>query len=211
MKRIFNLAFLISSGFFFLLSCTNAPKGKQLENKSVVSATTDQPEWEVRLNRKEVLSGKATILLPYEFELMDTEMVSSKYPIAGHRPKEVYTNKEGTINIALNYTQNKTEEKDLQEVKKTLESQLNQPTIEFIQSNTQEINGQKFIQLEFITPAADSKIYNLLQITSFEGRSVLFTFNCTVDNLKGWEAIGKQILQSIEMNVIAPTGSNSWL
>ena len=201
MKRIFNLAFLISFGL--LLSCENSPGAKNLdEKKSNVFDTTQvavRDQSKIRLSRKTVLSGKATMLIPEGFELMDVEMLASKYPQTGHQPTEVYTNEEGTINIALNYTQNKAEEKDLSGVKKTMESQFNQPTIEFNQSSMQEINGRKYIQLEFVTPAVDSRIYNFIQITSFEGRLAMFTFNCTGNYRKAWEATGKKIMQSIEM------------
>jgi len=80
-----------------------------------------------------------------------------------------------------------------------MERQFKQPTIEFVQSSMPEINGRKYIQLEFVTPAADSKIYNLLQITSLERRLALFTFNCTENYRKDWEATVKEIMQSIEM------------
>ncbi len=158
-----------------------------------------QAQGEVSLNQKEVLSGKAMMLIPKMFKLMDLRILASKYPITGHRPTEVYTNKEGTINIALNYTQNKAEEKDLPGLKKTMESQFNQPNIEFIQSSLQRINGQQYVQLEFVTPAADSRIYNLLQITSLEGGLAMFTFNCTENLRKDWEATGKEIMRSIKM------------
>jgi hypothetical protein len=55
----------------------------------------------------------------------------------------------------------------------------------------QEIKGGKYTQLEFVTPAADSKIYNLLQIASLEGRLAMFTFNCTENYRKDWEATAK--------------------
>lgn len=32
---------------------------------------------------------------------MGLEMLKTKYPIEGHRPTEVYTNEEGTINTVL--------------------------------------------------------------------------------------------------------------
>lgn len=200
-KNIFIV--LLSSGLFVLLSCTNSPAVKQLESKADVSTITHQPavksQIDIPLNRKTVLSGKATMLIPEGFELMNAEMMASKYSKTGYQPTEVYTNEEGTINIALNYTHNKAEEKDLQGMKTTMEGQFKQPTIEFIQSSLQEINGRKYISMEFITPASDSRIYNLIQITSLEGRLAMFTFNCTENYRKDWQITGKKIMKSIEM------------
>ncbi len=194
-------ALLISSGLFFLVSCANSPgtEHSDIKEASVSGTTQAAVKQDNELSRKTVLSGKATILIPEEFQLMDAEMLAAKYPQTGHQPTEVYTNEEGTINIALNHTQNKAEEKDLAGVKKAMESQFKQPTIEFIQSSMPEINDRKYIQLEFVTPAVDSKIYNLLQITSLEGHLAMFTFNRTENYRKEWEATGKEIMQSIEM------------
>jgi hypothetical protein len=125
-KSIFNLAYL-SSGLFFMLSCANSPSIKHSDIKETnVSDTTQavKKQGNAALSRIAVLSGNATMLLPDEFERMDAGILSSKYLQKGHQPTEVYTNEEGTINIALNYTQNKAEEKDLPAVKKTMESQF---------------------------------------------------------------------------------------
>lgn len=191
LKKLF--IFLIS--FSLLLSCTNSPSVKQSENK----IKGIQIQIDVPLNRKTVLSGKATMLIPGAFKMMSARMLASKYQKIGHQPTEVYTNETGTINVALNHTQNKADEKDLPSVKKIMESQFNQPSVKFIRSSMQEINYRKYIRLEFVTSATDSEIYNLLQITSFEGRLTMFTFNCTENYRKDWERFGKEIMQSIVM------------
>lgn len=181
--------FLLSYGLFILLSCTSSPAVKQPAGGKPDGFT---------LNRKEVLSGKATMLIPEGFKLMNEEMLDSKYPKTGHQPTEVYTNSEGTINLALNYTQNQAQEKDLPEIKSTMEGQFKQPSIEFIQSRMQTIGGHEFVTLEFITPAVDSRIFNLLYITTIEGSLAMFSFNCIEDHRKEWEATGKKIMNSIE-------------
>ncbi|NOU15927.1 MAG: hypothetical protein HOO91_00010 [Bacteroidales bacterium] len=94
--------YLLVLSVLFLLSCnsgvnkkSNESEGSQLNyNKSSV----------IQLKSKSVLNKKLVVQLPLGFTLMDFEMLKAKYPIEGHRPTEVYTNEEGTINIAFNHT-----------------------------------------------------------------------------------------------------------
>jgi hypothetical protein len=130
---------------------------------------------------------------------MNAETLALKYPSAGHRPSEVYTNERGTINVALNHTQNKATEANLPDVKKAMETQFNRAPFTFIKSELKEMNGSQFVILEFISPAVDTKIYNLMAIASLEGRLVMTTFNCTEAERKEWEPVGKKIISSITL------------
>jgi len=146
-----------------------------------------------------VLSNSLVINIPANFLLMSSETLTLKYPSAGHRPSEVYTNEKSTINIALNHTQNKATEANLPDVKKVMETQFNRASFTFIKSELKEMNGSQFVILEFISPAVDTKIYNLMAIASLEGRLVMITFNCTEAEMKEWEPIGKRIIGSINL------------
>lgn len=154
---------------------------------------------EVLLVKKSVLNGKASLLIPDDFALMDVNTIARKYPVAGHRPSEVYTNQNGTINIALNHTANNANESDLEGVKKIMDAQFQKPPFEFLRSDIKILNGKKFVILEFVSPAVDTKIYNLMAITSLEGRLAMITFNCTNNHVKDWKQVGKKIIESIEI------------
>lgn len=187
---------LLFIGILFSAYCSSSGKEKLEDNQ--VAAQSEVVTGDT-LKQKPVLSGKATMLIPSQFSLMSSEMLNLKYPSKGHQPSEVYTNNEGTINIALNHTQNKAGEENLAEVKKAMEGQFNRPPINFIKSEIREINGSKVIVMEFVSPAADTMIYNLMVITSLEGRLIMITFNCTESHRKEWEPIGKRIIESIKV------------
>jgi hypothetical protein len=161
------------------------------------SGYTNDPE--PFLVKKSVLQKKATMLVPQEFVLMDENAIAKKYPSVGHQPSEVYTNKGGTINIALNHTKNPAKESDLEGVKKVMDAQFNVPSIDFIRSEIKVMHGKKFIVMEFVSQAADTKIYNLMAITSLEGRLAMITFNCTDNYRKDWVPTGKKIIESIQV------------
>ncbi len=85
----------------FLISCTTGENKTATSNKAIEQALSGS-----KLEAKSVMNGKLSVLLPSGFTLMGLEMLKAKYPIEGHRPTEVYTNEEGTINTAFNHTQN---------------------------------------------------------------------------------------------------------
>jgi hypothetical protein len=151
------------------------------------------------LKKQALLSGKVVMLIPSMFLLMDAETLALKYPSEGHRPSEVYTNAKSTINIAINHTANMAKVENLPEIRKVMEKQFNRAPFMFIKSELNEINGSQFIILEFVSPAVDTKIYNLMAIASFEGRLVVITFNCTEAERKDWEPIGRKIIASITL------------
>lgn len=165
-----------------------------------VSSGWNFPDYQsVNLAPRKILSGKGSMLLPEDFVLMDAQSIAKKYPTAGHRPTEVYTNPGGTINIALNHTRNVAKESDLEGVKQVMDAQFNRPSIDFIGSEIRDVKGKKFIILEFVSQAVDTKIYNLMAIGSLEGRLVMATFNCTDNFRKDWQPVAKKIIGSIEV------------
>jgi hypothetical protein len=176
------------------------PRIKLLVTIAIICLGTDVASQSIS-SLKEVyaLNKGVMIFIPVNFSVMDAETLALKYPNAGHRPSEVYTNERGTINVALNHTQNKATEANLPDVKKAMETQFNRAPFTFIKSELKEMNGSQFVILEFISPAVDTKIYNLMAIASLEGRLVMITFNCTEAERKEWEATGKKIIGSITL------------
>jgi hypothetical protein len=144
--------------------------------------------------------GKIDVLIPDDFVVMEAAKVLVKYPSKQGAIFQVYTDKDATVNIAFEHTPNKTMLEDLPAIKQVFEQQLNQPGIDFRKSEIRKINGRDFIVLEMITPAADTRVYNQMFVTSFEGRLLISTFNCTIDKLKEWQPIAEQILSSIKVN-----------
>jgi hypothetical protein len=149
---------------------------------------------------KNVLNNKLSILLPIDFVLMQNRILEVKYPIAERRPSEVYTDESGAINIALNLTQNQVDQEQLLEVEKALKAQFTStPNITFNSSELRSINGQKYVILDFYSQAVDTKIYNLMFVTSLNNKMLIGTFNCTVEHLTQWKSVGQKIINSLKV------------
>jgi len=151
----------------------------------------------VKLN---LIDNKITVDLPSSFELMTEKMLEAKYP-SNNRPTLVYTNKDGTINFAFNHTNNSIPADKLPEVLPVFVQQFNSsyPQIEWIKKNVGKVNKKDFIKLEFITPAMDSKIYNIMYVTVLEGRLLMSSFNCLESQMKDWSKDAKKSLNSIKI------------
>ena len=153
------------------------------------------------LVEKPILGGKGTALLPSDFELMSEEMLKVKYPPTSRRPGEVYTDYKAEINVIFDHTRDKVNPEGLVGIKDKMVGRFSQiPGMTLLNHHMQTVNGREFFVIEFISPALDTEVYNLMFGTSYEARLLMGTFNCTVANRPEWEQIGKEIVNSIKLN-----------
>ena len=61
------------------------------------------------------------------------------------------------------------------------------------------MNGRKVGFVELITPAIDTKVYNLIFFTDLNGQLLLCTFNCTEKNIGQWQPAAKEIMASLKL------------
>lgn len=205
------ITYLILATFLTMFSCKNLSddqKAEQLlakiDSTIIVDHVKSKSELtklkDIALKNRKVLNNKLSILLPSDFDLMPEEMLNIKYPIESHRPTEVYTNMNGTVNVAFNFTKNNATKGDLLGYKSLFEQQFSSnPQIDFRKSKLKQINGQDFIIIEFVTPAVDTHIYNKLFITSLNSRLLICTFNCTLELFEIWESTSNEIVNSVKI------------
>ena len=151
----------------------------------------------IELEKREILNDKVEILLPKNFGIMPDDMLQLKYPSA-NRPALVYSDEDGTVNIAFNHTANKASQKEIEKYKDVFVSTFKSsyPTAVWGEKGVKEINGRKVGFLEVTTPAIDTKIYNLLFFTDVEGKLLICTFNCTSKKKSAWVESAKKIFNS---------------
>ena len=139
----------------------------------------------------ELLKGKVLVHLPDDFSLMDEEMLATKYP-ASNRPTLVYSNEDGSVNFAFNHTSNQIAEDKLPEVLPAFVRQFNSiyPKIQWLKKDVEKVNGK-----DFITPAVDTRIYNLMYVTELEGEMLMCSFNCMESQKSEWASKAKESLE----------------
>lgn len=171
------------------VSVTEIPKASESKTKENI------------LVLKKMLYDEVEILVPQNFRLMNAEELSLKYENKADKSTEAYANTDGTINIAFQHKQNPCTLEQLPLLKEQLTGEFkNTPRIKEVKkSEIQKINGRDFVIIEFISEAMDTKVYNLMFITSLDNRILLASFNCTVTQMPEWKQIGEQIVKSVKI------------
>ncbi|MGC5327309.1 hypothetical protein [Brevibacillus sp. SYSU BS000544] len=154
----------------------------------------------IPLEERSILSEKIKIRMPKSFKVMSQEMASFKYP-SERRPGLIYTDTSASINIAFNHIPTSLVESEMKKftdamvqiVKKT------QPAAQWIGEGIRETNGHQIGYCECITPALDTDVYQLMFFISLEGKALLCTFNCTIDQMEDWQPIARGVLESVEI------------
>ena len=142
-------------------------------------------------------NNKLRLSVPDYFTEMSSAMKHSKYP-RGNSPDVVYTDEDGAVNVALNYTAAAMLDNDIATMQNRLLQQLQAANSIDLTTRTETINGSEFAVFEFMSQAIDTRVYNLMFLTELDGRMLLGTFNCT-EALKGeWQPRAKEILASVQ-------------
>lgn len=142
-------------------------------------------------------NNKLRLSVPDYFTEMSSEMKYAKYP-RGNSPDVVYTDEDGAVNVALNYTATAISHNDIAAMQNRLLQQLQAANPIDLTTRTETINGSEFAVFEFMSQAIDTRVYNLMFLTELDGRMLLGTFNCT-EALKGeWQPRAKEILASVQ-------------
>lgn len=152
----------------------------------------------IELEKKKIFDDKVEILLPREFGIMPEKMLKLKYP-SQNRPTLVYSDENGAVNIAFNHTSSNATQGQLESYKTYFISTFKSvyPTAVWEEDGIKEINGRKVGFIKVTTPAIDTKVFNFLFFTDFEGRLLICTFNCTVEKKSEWIAAADKIFNSL--------------
>ena len=150
------------------------------------------------LEKRRIYTNRVEILVPKGFTNMPAAMVNRKYPSA-NRPNVIFTDADGTVNVAFNHTTNRVTQAQMEAVKESMVASFKRsfPSAKWRGSGVRVINGRKVGYCELVTPAADQNVYNLLFFTDLDGRLLMCTFNCIEKKLGEWQEPARQIMRSL--------------
>ncbi|MFX3633297.1 MAG: hypothetical protein ACE3L7_30550 [Candidatus Pristimantibacillus sp.] len=151
--------------------------------------------------KQRLLEDKIAVYMPKSFKLMTPSAAAIKYP-SERRPGLIFTNDIGTINLAFNYTVNPLDESDIEPFRDAMVEMLKrmQPVLQWYEDGIKEIDGRSIGYCEFLTPAMNVNLYNLMFFVSLEDRALLCTFNCIEDEMVDWKKIAINIMDTFEWN-----------
>ncbi|WP_058914430.1 hypothetical protein [Entomohabitans teleogrylli] len=162
----------------------------------LLSACDNGGKTEVDANATKILDGKASIVMPEGFVRMPQEMLEARYP-AEQRPQEAwYVESEGgKVAIVFNLTDNAISEAQVPKLAEIMKQQMSDfsPSISEV-----TVNGRKMSRLEMTTPTEEGNIYNLMQISSRDGKFLLSAFNTAEELKEKYAPAGQAALSSLK-------------
>ena len=85
----------------------------------------------------------------------------------------------------------------LQTLYQGIDKILNKP--EWVEHSVLQIGNLRWIYMEFIVPAIDTNIHNIMLLTPHKGKTLMFNFNATVEDFANDEAKLRQAIESIRL------------
>lgn len=151
----------------------------------------------IPFNERVIIEKRLYMIIPADFELMPIEIAEIKYPNEG-RPDIIFSNEDGSININFKLIEDKLKARDVKTVKDLLQQEMVEKNTECKMVSSAVIEGDTRIgYFDFISPAFDGDIYNLMFLFPLDEQIVLGSFNCMHFDMAGWLEIAVQMLRSI--------------
>lgn len=167
---------------------------REEEILNTFNITTKSGE-EIELEYKNFENGEFYLKLPEKFKLMDEKILAKKYANE-NPPTFAYTNEETTVNVAISITNTKMNDEAIATFLDNMKAQLG-AQYEVIDSRTKEKDGHTIGQIQFISKAADTNIYNHMMIFSCNDKFRVVSFNCTTELQEEWQEVGAFIINSL--------------
>jgi hypothetical protein len=183
----------------FLTSCGNEESRNASKADMAISQVEAEKIEKDVMNRKNILNGMLSVLIPEDFTLMTNEEKQLKYP-GQNAPQEVWANKDRDINISFSNTNQPLPESELDVyINQVAEGvRKNMSGSRWYGMNTKTFNGLRAGVLEFESPVQDGNIYNLMCFACVKGKLIVYSFNCLAKDKEKLSRIGKQIIESVK-------------
>ncbi len=148
---------------------------------------------------RSVLDGLLRLDLPVNFSRMSEHHLRIKYP-GSRPPTEVYSNSNGAVSIALNYTHNAIHPSQIAEVHAMMSASFRRryPNARWFRSVVIEKFGMRVFVMELMTPAVDTEVHNIIYGIPLKGRLLLVSFNATAEEAERWLDTGKRAFDTIQ-------------
>ncbi len=117
--------------------------------------------------RRSLLDGRVSMLVPVDFKPMSKDLIGRKYP-AGSAPNYVLTSDDTTVNIAYDVKPLDVRPDQMNEVLASLRQQLTYGKLQ--SSGVRKINGTEFAVMEFDVTVGDGNIRNVMAMSSLGGK-----------------------------------------
>lgn len=167
-------------------------------NKDIRKGSVFAGDQELLFQEREILKGQMWIWLPDGFTLLGKELVKVKYPNES-RPDLIYTNTETTVNISFSHKREKMDAGQEGEVRDQIGEVIQNlyPTCGILDRGSVRAGEHEAAWMDFVTPAIDTPIYNLMFFTPLRGRLLMGSCNCLAQDQEDWKELFVQMIATI--------------
>jgi len=144
--------------------------------------------------------GQIKMCIPATFDVMEQELMDIKYP-SSRRPEYIYTSESTSINVTLKIMEQQIQAEELEDFTETMMTilQKTQPTAKMLDIGMNEVNGVQIGYFDFITPALDNKIYNLMFLFIVGKNVTMGSINCLKKEMNIWKPIAYGMMETISI------------
>lgn len=172
---------------------------KESEDRSIYSGVRICGKW-VYFERRIIEENMISMMIPKDFIPMTKEAMKIKYP-SEHRPGIILTDETGTVNILFQYMEGESDSSNIVNLRNQVFGLMKyaNPGIREREVGEIDASGQHIAYVEFTNNALGGKLYNLMFYISVKGRPLMGSFNCTTKDMKYWQPVAMEMMQSIKV------------
>ncbi len=139
---------------------------------------------------------------PDGFKPLSKEMMAAKWP-TNRAPAFAVGTPTGSTTVAYDLKPHLIPQEELPQAQKTFTELFERiiPGLAWKENKIIEHSGQKWLLMEMTSNAVDTDIYNIMFLTGFEGKMLMFNFNSTKKDFPKYEADLRESLKSIKLPV----------
>lgn len=155
----------------------------------------------VRFAPREFYGGRVKIIMPEEWNDMDSAAARQKYPYEA-RPPIIQTDETTTFNLTLNHIRTPLSPQNLTSFIDTMKMLMDQRLkLQFIGQGQWEnpTGGPVIGWFDFISPGLDQALYNFVFCTTLDATALLLTFNCLSCCRERWNSVGRAMMETLEI------------
>lgn len=141
-----------------------------------------------------------TFETPNGFKPLSKELIALKWP-TNRAPAYAVGTPSGSTTVAYDLKPHRITQDAIADVQKSFTKLLERmiPGIEWKKNEIIEHSGQKWVLMEMTSNAVDTDIYNILLMTGFDGKMLVFNFNSTKKDFPKYEAELRKSLKSVKL------------
>ncbi|MGV6938287.1 hypothetical protein ACWA2B_23005 [Paenibacillus sp. CMM36] len=158
-----------------------------------------------------LLNDKISIWLPRTFTEMGEREIELKYP-SSYRPPLVLTDPTGEINFSFNLTPSELTDEELEAFTSEMIYILHhtQKLTEWYADGVCKVYGRRVGYCEFMTPALNTRLYNLTFFAALEGHALICSFNCTEERMDTWRPVAQRMMTTLKILPSEAEGEGTW-